>query len=152
MSGAFEHLSREGKFNKIREHLESPLGYPVPAPWVEWLLGELGTIMPKKDNDWHPVGDICIDTGTLLLCDPVHAQVVSDTWDPHRAIRGGTVCGKLRDDPPGNVANASLAISIPTGIGDGFYRVMARCEEVPGFGRRIAEVNIKFLPHPGPWK
>ena len=40
MSAAFEHLSREGKLNKIIEHLQSPFGYPVPASWVEWLFEE----------------------------------------------------------------------------------------------------------------
>ena len=42
MSLAFEHLSREGKLNKIREQLQlsSVSGYPIPAPWVVWLLEE----------------------------------------------------------------------------------------------------------------
>lgn len=40
MSRAFEYLGREGKLNKIREHLQEPGGFPVPAAWVTWLLGE----------------------------------------------------------------------------------------------------------------
>jgi hypothetical protein len=44
MSNAFENLSREGKINKIREHLQQPGGYPVPAPWVKWLLSERGYV------------------------------------------------------------------------------------------------------------
>lgn len=46
MSDAFENLSREGKTNKIREHLalSEKTGYPVPAPWVKWLLEERGYV------------------------------------------------------------------------------------------------------------
>jgi hypothetical protein len=38
---AFDGLSPEGKLSKIRQHLNSPLGYPVPSKWVRWLVEQL---------------------------------------------------------------------------------------------------------------
>jgi hypothetical protein len=33
------------------------------------------------DSNWHPLGDLCIDTGTIVLCDPRQAQAVVDHLD-----------------------------------------------------------------------
>ena len=35
---AFDKLSTEDRIAKIEHHLAHPQGYPVPAPWVRWLL------------------------------------------------------------------------------------------------------------------
>lgn len=41
---AFDELSDEGKRQKIAAHLSSPLGYPVPASWVRWMMPESLTV------------------------------------------------------------------------------------------------------------
>lgn len=38
---AFEKLSDAGKLIKIRYHLGLPGGYPIPAPWVQWLMTKI---------------------------------------------------------------------------------------------------------------
>jgi len=35
-----------------------------------------------------------------------------------------------------------------TGLGDGCYTVEARYEDLGEWGKRVAEIRIKFLPHP----
>jgi hypothetical protein len=102
------------------------------------------TTKTKTKRDWHVVGDICIDTGTLLLCDPCYAGDASEGWNSYLE--------NMTDEgfslPLGHDLGASKALTVMTGLGDGLYRVVARHEDVPGFGERVAEVRITFLPHP----
>ena len=46
-----------------------------------------------------------------------------------------------------NSHDVAVALYVATGLGDGVYPVEARFEEAEG-AVRIAEVRIRFLPHP----
>jgi hypothetical protein len=92
---------------------------------------------PPQSSEWQRIGEIPVDTGRLVIVDP---QNVDD-------IDVGV------DDPEGTyglVANEhgiAEALVVSTGLGDGFYPVEARFEEAVG-AVRIAEIRIRFLPHP----
>lgn len=88
------------------------------------------------DDGWHELGAVTIDTATLLLVDPVHqGRVDAVAGDGQIAIPGGDFS----------------AVQVPTGIGDGRYRVEGRVIESPIFGRRIAEIRVRFLDEDGNW-
>ncbi len=99
---------------------------PRPAP-----------LRPDSDSTaWQMLGSVTIDTGTLLLIDPVH---------------GGADVGTLAESqhaqvpvPGGNFS----AVLVGTGMGDGRYPVEGRYADCP-FGRRIAEIRVRFLDDDG---
>lgn len=109
--------------------------------WVEQELAR----QPQKpefdpadlpDSGWHHVGSVTIDTGRLLLLDPVHqGRVDPGAGDGQIAIPGGDLS----------------AVQVPTGIGDGRYRVEARSIDSPICGKRIAEIRLRFLDEEGNW-
>jgi hypothetical protein len=90
-----------------------------------------------QSSEWQRIAEVPVDTGRLVIVDP---RNVDD-------IAVGV------DDPAGTyglVSNGhgpAVALVVSTGLGDGFYPVEARFEEAAG-AVRIAEVRIRFLPHP----
>ncbi len=87
-------------------------------------------------GDWQHLGSVTIDTARLLLLDPVHqGRVDAGAEDGQIAIPGGDFS----------------AVQVPTGIGDGRYRVEGRVIESPIFGQRIAEIRVRFLNEFGDW-
>ena len=46
-----------------------------------------------------------------------------------------------------NEYDLAVALILEAGLGDGLYRIEARFEEAEG-AVRIAEVRVRFLPHP----
>lgn len=84
-------------------------------------------------SKWDVIGRVCVDTGRLVVCDPIYADDVAG-WDPiaeNDTLRKKRIAG-------------DIAVVFMTGLGDGFYPVEAR--RVDGY---IAEVRIRFIPHPG---
>jgi hypothetical protein len=47
-----------------------------------------------------------------------------------------------------NEHDCPIAAVTETGLGDGRYKVEARYEDLGEWGKRVAEIRIKFLPHP----
>jgi hypothetical protein len=97
-------------------------------------------------KQWRTIGEVCIDSGTIMLCDPCRADEVSDWWNDYCERTDlnkspDTVEINGRKDFP-------IGVITTTGIGDGRYAVEARYETNPDFGERCAEIRIKFLPHP----
>lgn len=88
------------------------------------------------DGEWLPLGFVTIDTARLLLLDPVHqGRVDVGAEDGQIAISGGDYS----------------AVQVPTGLGDGRYRVEGRVITSPIFGQRLAEVRVRFLDEVGNW-
>jgi hypothetical protein len=89
------------------------------------------------DNDgWKVLGLITIDSGTLLLIDPIH---------------GGADVGELNSSEYAQVpirGGDFSAVLVSTGMGDGRYTVKGRFADCP-FGRRIAEIRVRFLDDEG---
>ena len=89
-----------------------------------------------SDDDWLPLGSVTIDTARLLLVDPIHqGRIDAGAEDGQIAIPGGDYS----------------AVQVPTGLGDGRYRVEGRVIESPHFGQRLAEIRVRFLDDEGNW-
>src|SRR6516164_11599220 len=99
-----------------------------------------GRVMTSK---WRTIGDVCVDTATIVICDPCQADDVFSDNEYFDATDNNNQAGELRNDH-----DCPVAVALRTGIGDGRYKVEARYETNPDFGKRIAEIRIKFLPHP----
>jgi hypothetical protein len=96
---------------------------------------EAGTPDPDS-SEWQVLGSVTIDTGTLLLIDPVH---------------GGVDVGKLGESDHAQVpvpGGDFSAVLVGTGMGDGRYPVEGRFADCP-FGRRVAEIRVRFLDDEG---
>jgi hypothetical protein len=104
-----------------------------------------------ESTEWQRIGEVPVDTGRLVLVDPMNLEDVSHHEDE--------VFRRLEDSDSDSdsafmtyelVANepgVAVALVFSTGLGDGLYPVEARFEEAEGT-MRIAEVRIRFLPHP----
>ncbi len=109
--------------------------------WVKEAQGRLPQDHEQDDDDpaddgWLPLGAVTIDTARLLLVDPVHqGRVDAGAEDGQIAISGGDYS----------------AVQVPTGIGDGRYRVEGRVLDSPIFGQRLAEIRVRFLDEIGNW-
>ena len=92
--------------------------------------------LDPEDNEWQVLGRVTIDTGTLLLIDPVH---------------NGADVGKLCESDHAQVSIPGgdfSAVLVGAGMGDGRYSAEGRSVECP-FGRRIAEIRVRFLNDDG---
>ena len=88
------------------------------------------------DDGWHDLGAVTIDSAMLLLVDPVHQGRLECPGEYGQlAIPGGDFS----------------AVQVPTGFGDGRYRVEGRVLNSPMFGHRIAEIRVRFLDENGNW-
>lgn len=111
----------------------------------------------SPQDEWHRIAAVPVDTGRLVLVDPMNLGDAVD-YEDH-------VLNHAEDDDAVWSANYQLvtnqhgvavALVFSTGLGDGLYPFEARFEEVEG-AVRIAEVRIRFLPHPSigyrlPWE
>ncbi|KKL62786.1 hypothetical protein LCGC14_2181770, partial [marine sediment metagenome] len=94
--------------------------------------------MPKVK--WVEIGKVAVDSGRLLISDHCYRN--------QEAVREH---GELLDDAnypnflrlPFDLGHEGAGITVRAGLGDGFYPVFARYEDVEGGGPRIAELRIK---------
>lgn len=82
-------------------------------------------------SKWIKVGQVCVDTGTLLLCDPCQTE---DAYSEGMIDMEDTMQIRKED------RNSSVAVR--TGWGDGFYNVEVRMDAQTG---RVAELRVKFM-------
>jgi hypothetical protein len=87
-------------------------------------------------TEWQRIAEIPIDTARLALVDPRNLE---DVFDHDGAISTYELVT--------NEHGIAVALLVGTGLGDGSYPVEARFEEAAG-AVRIAEVRVRFLPHP----
>ena len=90
-------------------------------------------------SEWQVIGQVPIDTGRLALLDPMNADDVAE----HELGEPGL----LNYEVVTNDLGFGVAVYVSTGLGDGVYPIEVRFEEAQGI-TRIAEVRIRFLPHP----
>lgn len=104
--------------------------------------------MSKTKNGWKKIGDVCIDSASLILADPFTANF---EYSKEQIFNmGNSYKQHLNIDHPENEGEIDhdMAIMVKTGLGDGFYPVYAKYEDLGPLGKRIAEVKVVFLPHP----
>ena len=101
-------------------------------------------------SEWQRIGEVRVDTGRLVLVDPINVDDVARHEDE--------VTRRLEDEDSDsasmmtyefitNELGIAVALMFSTGLGDGLYPVEARFEEAEG-AVRIAEIRVRFLPHP----
>ena len=88
-------------------------------------------------SGWQRIGEVPVDSGRLVLVDPMNADEVAE-HEGDSALSYELVSNDL---------GIAVAMTFSTGLGDGVYPVDARFEEAAG-AVRIAEVRVRFLPHP----
>jgi hypothetical protein len=88
---------------------------------------------------WELVGSVCIDTGTILLSDPVRAEdATNDNTNFDDLANNKSDFTKLDGDN---------SLAVLTGVGDGRYPVyVRRATPHPALGERIVEIKIDCLP------
>ena len=98
-------------------------------------------------KQWRTIGEVCVDSGSIVICDPCRADKASDWWQG--VATGEWPLGNYKHEAELKGENGDpLAVALHTGIGDGWYAVEARYEQHPFMGKRVAEIRIRFLPHP----
>ncbi len=98
-----------------------------------------------KKEQWEQVGEVGVDSGRLTLTD----------YQNHPTVQFEALTERLDEEHypsvcqiPFEAGHMGAGISVRAGLGDGVYPVYVRYEDVEGWGRRIAEVKVVFLPHP----
>ena len=88
-------------------------------------------------SEWQRIGEVPVDSGRLVLVDPMNTDDVAE-HEGDSALTYELVSNDL---------GIAVALMFSTGLGDRTYGVEARFEEAAG-AVRIAEVRVRFLPHP----
>ena len=102
-----------------------------------------------ESTEWQRIGEVPVDAGRLVLVDPVN---LADALDHEEELLDHLEAEDEEAAPMTyefvtNDHGVAVALVFKTGLGDGSYPVAARFEEAAGVVR-IAEIRIRFLPHP----
>lgn len=96
----------------------------------------------EKDQ-WEQVGVVGVDSGRITITDYPNEPQVQNAWElMEKADWPYTLQLNFKAGHPG------AGVIVSAGLGDGVYPVYVRYEEVEGWGKRVAEAKIVFLPHP----
>lgn len=96
-----------------------------------------------ESTEWQRIGEVPVDTGRLVLVDPMNLDDAVD----HEVVVDHEMDASMTYELVTNKHGVAVALVLSTGLGDGVYPVEVRFEEAEG-AVRIAELRIRFLPHP----
>jgi hypothetical protein len=97
-----------------------------------------------QSTEWQRIGEVPVYTGRPVLVDPMN---LDDAVDHVGEVIDHEVPESMTYELAVNDYGVAVALVLYTGLGDGTYPVEARFEEAAGTVR-IAEIRVKFLPHP----
>ena len=110
-----------------------------------------------KDK-WIKVGEVGVDSGMLMVCDPCYIdsqwktspQDLNLNQEPtHEFSYEGcclnTLDGKLGGEMNYEKGHAGAGVSFCSGLGDGKYTVEARVGEVEDWGMRVKEIRMVLI-------
>jgi hypothetical protein len=102
-----------------------------------------------ESTEWQRIGDVPVDTGRLVLVDPMNLDDVSQHEEElaRHLEDEDSEPASMTYELVTNEIGVAVALVLSTGLGDGGYPVEARFEEAEGT-MRIAEIRVRFLPHP----
>jgi hypothetical protein len=106
-----------------------------------------------ETTEWQQIGQIPVDTGRIVLVDPMNVDDVGRHEDELVAryeAEEETETGGSPGTTYELVANGhgvAVALIVGSGLGDGVYPVEARFVQAAG-ALRVAEIRVRFLPHP----
>jgi hypothetical protein len=99
------------------------------------------TVSKKQKGKVIKVGEICIDSGQVIICDPTYAV-------NHDGMIPGGLAAQLTSDRAKDTSwgkDAPIAVVSFTGLGDGVYPVYARVLDCKEWGKRVASLHVSFL-------
>jgi hypothetical protein len=96
-----------------------------------------------ESSEWQRIGDVPVDTGRLVLLDPMNVDEVAH----YEADKEVGAIEPMTYEVVTNEYGVAVALVFSTGLGDGLYPIEARFEDVAG-AVRIAEIRVRYLPHP----
>lgn len=97
----------------------------------------------KEKEQWVEVGIVGVDSVRITITDYPNEPQVQNAWElMEKAGWPHTLQLNFQAGHPG------AGVTICAGLGDGVYPVYVRYEDVEGWGKRVAEAKIVFLPHP----
>lgn len=106
---------------------------------------------------WKKIGEVGVDSGQLLVCDPCY---IDSEWEqekdetplnkPEHSFSYGACCAKTLTDSKNGQLNYKLGhpgvgVVFSSGFGDGCYEVFAKYEDYGNLGKRIKEVKIVLI-------
>jgi len=106
--------------------------------------------MKIEGQNWVLAGHIGVDAGLCMVGDPSYIN----GNNPTNALATGDwleFCNWLGKDYPTIKAvpyafgHEGAAVVVSSGIGDGYYPVWARVEEIPHWGKRVMELRVVFI-------
>lgn len=110
--------------------------------------------MKKVSKDTQLVGYFGVDSGQVMIGDPGYLDKwkeneIGDEYSGHYSWAGA--CASTDDSfiqggVLKNEIGAELAVVTRTGLGDGVYPVIAHYVDDKDWGRRIARLEIVFIP------
>jgi hypothetical protein len=106
-----------------------------------------------ETTEWQQIGQIPVDTGRIVMVDPMNVDDVGRHEDELVAryeAEEETEAGGSPGTTYELVANGhgvAVALIVGSGLGDGVYPVEARFVQAAG-ALRVAEIRVRFLPHP----
>lgn len=83
---------------------------------------------------WVKLGMVCVDTGTVAICDPC---LLPDEHDPMSIFESGGHAAPF--------GREGLGVQALTGFGDGFYEVWGLLVDFGDFGERLAQITVTFI-------
>lgn len=100
-----------------------------------------------SEQDVVHIGDIDVDSGSIIITDPCYWHECGMHEDAIDALNPGWKPVNTAEIPH-DAGHMGKAVASRTGLGDGTYPVYATFEDVPGWGRRVAKLEIFFLADP----
>ena len=98
------------------------------------------------------LGSFGVDSGQVLICDPLYIDSEWDKGDkvPKDNFSYDGCCNVSRENGRGGelrfkLGHLGAGVVSRTGLGDGTYEVYAVIKEIPGWGERVAKLEIIFL-------
>ncbi len=92
------------------------------------------------------IGTVCVDSGTLVVCDPGYLSDLGDAdglfdWDALGDKMGSRDYAQLNFKGGGS----GLGVAFSSGLGDGEYSVYAKIGNVRGWGTRVKKVEVMTI-------
>jgi hypothetical protein len=108
------------------------------AAWDAGYAAGLTAAEAEHDKKWKTIGQVGVDSGNLLVCDPCYVDK-----DLTAAVSAYLESGGKGGAKGWNKKHACNSAITDTGLGDGIYDVEARHTE----SGATAEIRVQFIPH-----
>ena len=105
------------------------------------------------DEKWIKLGVVGVDSGQLMLCDPIYIDSQwkkdDDFKNPKTNFSYGA-CGKITLNSQGGQLNfelghAGVGVVFSSGLGDGIYEVFGKVKNLPDWGERLTEIKVVLI-------